>query len=303
MTSLLIPYIPRADHPDPLLEEFTYGDVESRGKKLLEEVKKGDFIFLHTSIKGRKAITAYYVVEEVLLTSDAYKDREIRAKYKNAHLIRYEEYGDQYPFDTLVFGDPIRSKIINPPLPFDRQIATKLSLNIPFRDDYPDNQMVSSSTRAWRDLTNKDVKVLMDAIKEHEGKSILSDVILSTDEVLEIIEKDLENFIVSNTNLIGKDVKLIGRQVQVKSGRIDLLLENDKEIIVIELKINEIGRSAINQLRGYIKDIEADYDKEVRGILICEDILPSFIDEFSRLKNIEIFHYGWKLHVYKRIFD
>ncbi len=54
MTSYLIPYIdPRKidGHEDPMLDEYTYGDVGERGKKLLEKVKKGDFLSKYTVIR------------------------------------------------------------------------------------------------------------------------------------------------------------------------------------------------------------------------------------------------------------
>ena len=126
-----------------------------------------------------------------------------------------------------------------------------------------------------------------------------SDVILSTDEVLEIREIDLENYLVNNPQLLGDNVKLIGRQRDVPSGRTDIIYEADDEIIVVELKLNEIGKSAINQIRGYIRDLRKEYKgKNVRGIILCKDVMPIFTEEFTKLKNIEIYLYGWKLHVY-----
>lgn len=57
MSSCLIPYIdPRKleGHEDPMIDEFTYGDINTRGKKLLENIKKGDFLFFHTSSRNRR---------------------------------------------------------------------------------------------------------------------------------------------------------------------------------------------------------------------------------------------------------
>ena len=75
--NLLIPYVPIYDHEDPILEEFTYGDVDSRARKMKNNLKKGDHIFFHTRINGRKYITAYYVIDRVLNTSEAVKNRNI----------------------------------------------------------------------------------------------------------------------------------------------------------------------------------------------------------------------------------
>jgi len=299
MVHLLIPYVPLADHPDPLLDEFTYGDINQRGKKLLNDVEKGDYIFLHTSQRGKRIITAYYVVAEIHEVSEAYNDRDIRNKYRNPHLTRYKEYGNQYEYDVIVFGDPVRSKKLEPPLPLNRPLTEKLSLDILFHKDRTELQNISSATRAWRELNDSDVNILLDQILLYEHQALSSDIILSTDEVLEIREIDLENYIISNPWLLGDNVKLIGRQLVVPSGRTDLIYETDDDVIVVELKLNEIGKSAINQIRGYIRNLRKEYKKKnVRGIILCKDILPTFVEEFKKLKNIEIYLYGWKLHVY-----
>jgi hypothetical protein len=61
--NLLIPYVYLYGHNDPLFEEFTYGDVKTRARKLRNKLKKGDYVFFHTSMGGKKYITAYYVVD------------------------------------------------------------------------------------------------------------------------------------------------------------------------------------------------------------------------------------------------
>ena len=51
---LLIPYVNLYNHPDPLFDEYTYGEGDSRAKKLKNDVKKGDYVFFHTSKRGKK---------------------------------------------------------------------------------------------------------------------------------------------------------------------------------------------------------------------------------------------------------
>jgi hypothetical protein len=41
--NLLIPYVYLYGHNDPLFEEFTYGDVKTRARKLRNSLKKGDY--------------------------------------------------------------------------------------------------------------------------------------------------------------------------------------------------------------------------------------------------------------------
>lgn len=83
---LLIPYVFLKNHPDPTLEEFTYGDGGRRARKL-KLALKGDYIFPHTSNGNKKYITAYYVVDRVIDTVAAFQKQTIRAKYKNPHLL------------------------------------------------------------------------------------------------------------------------------------------------------------------------------------------------------------------------
>jgi RecB family endonuclease NucS len=73
--------------------------------------------------------------------------------------------------------------------------------------------------------------------------------------------------------------------------------------VVVELKLNEIGRGAINQLRRYIRQVKKDTKKQVRGVIVCRDIMPAFIDEFRKLSDIQIFRFGWKLTIYPKKWD
>jgi hypothetical protein len=301
MVHLLIPYVPLADHHDPILEEFTYGDSEYRARKLKRDLKRGDLVFLHTTIRGRRYITAYYVVDRVLDTSEASSNKLIVQKYNNPHIKEYLEGERRGYDDAVLFGDPILSRKLPRPLPFDRTLAKRLSLGITFKKEFTENQCISSATRQWRTLGEKDVEVLLREIRRWEEKGPTSEVVLSTDEVLEIREVDLENFVVNHTHLLGSNLILKGEQVDTRVGRLDLLFEDaDGNLVVVELKLNEIGRSAINQLRRYIRQVRADTEKEVRGVIVGKDILPAFINEFRKLRNIKIFHYGWKLNVYPR---
>lgn len=304
MVSLLIPYVPLTDHHDPMLEEFTYGDVDARARKLKRDLERGDYVFLHTTIRGRRYITAYYVTDRVCDTSEAASDKAIVAKYRNPHIKEYLEGERRDRDDVVLFGDPILSRKLPRPLLFDKTLAEKLSLNIPFKKDKTENQCISSATRQWRKLSEGDVNILLSEINKSEKKGISADTILSTDEVLEIREADLENFIVKNSRLIGLNLILKDRQVDTREGRLDLLFEDKGEnLVVVELKLNEIGRRAINQLRRYIHQVKKDTKKQVRGIIVCKDILPTFVDEFRKLRDIQIFHYGWKLTISPRKWD
>jgi len=299
--NLLIPYIRVLNPNDPLLEEFTYGDDGPRAMKLKNDLKKGDYVFFHTSIRGIKYITAYYVVDRVLDTAAAVKDSNIMAKYKNPHIEEYiHGIRAVNERDVILFGDPITSKFLYRPLPFNKSLAEKLSLKIRFTAGKTETQIIGSSTRAWRQLTEKDVQILLREIGLYEKTGLGIESVFSTDEVSEIIERDIENIIEKKPSLIGKSLELKQRQVDTPAGRIDLLFEDQSEnIVIIELKLNKIGREAVSQLRRYMNWVKRESGKKVAGIIICKGVMPAFQDEFKRLKDIKIFCYGWQMKVYQ----
>ena len=71
---LLISYVQLPDHADPLFNEFTYGDVDQRARQL-KKLSVGTYVFFHTGKHGRKYITACYVVDRVIDTADAARNR------------------------------------------------------------------------------------------------------------------------------------------------------------------------------------------------------------------------------------
>lgn len=304
MASLLIPYRPLIGHKDPILEEFTYGDINARARKLKKDLKQGDYVFLHTTLRGIRYITAYYVIDKILDTSVAVSNGDIVRKYENPHLKEYIKGDRRNGDDVIVFGDPILSQKLKRPLPFNQELAEKLSLRIQFKEDYTENQCIGSSTRTWRELSDSDVQVLMEEIRKKRDEGFSRDTILSTDEVMEILETDLEGSIVSNPKIIGSDLVLDGRQVPVLGGRVDLVYrDNAGGYILVELKLGSIGTGALNQLRGYMHLYKTMTKQSVLGVLVCKDIMPAFEEKFQKLTDIKVLCYGWKLWIYPRNYE
>ncbi len=302
VSGILIQYIPLADHHDPNIDEFTYGEWLTRGNKLKQRLGKGSYVFFHTSIGKRRYITAYFVVDRVLDTLEAKEIEAITSKYKNPHLDKERDPRDG---DIIVFGDPILSKKLQRPLPFTKSIAKKLGFDphkpIVFKHKRSENAIISSATRQQRKLTDDDVKMLLSRIKAYEESCLPANTTLSTDEVLEILERDLENHIVQNPSVLGDGYNLIGRQVNVGEGYLDLLFEDPEgKITVVEIKLNEVGQRAVNQLKRYMRHVTRDFKTEVRGILLCKDLMPSFALQLENIDDITIYHYGWKLEVHPR---
>ena len=67
---------------------------------------------------------------------------------------------------------------------------------------------------------------------------------------------DLEEWITTNPEIIRPGLLIIGRQVQTRSGPLDLLAINrDGNLIIIELKRDQIPRLALAQAIDYASDI------------------------------------------------
>jgi Holliday junction resolvase-like predicted endonuclease len=294
---LLIPYVQLRHHLDPLFEEFTYGDERSRGRKLKHDLIKGDYVFFHTSKGEKKYITAYYVVDSVLPTADVLNDQALKAKYRNPHLERYTaKKGNVSIDDVILFGDPIRSRVLKTPLHFSREIALKLSLKINFPEDHTDTQIIGSATRSWRALTNRDVEILLSEIQENE-KDRNRATLLTSEEVSQTIETDVEQYLVSNPGIIGKGLKVVERQLPIKTGRIDLLFEGDDgNLVIVEIKFGRLGRDALQQIKNYMHEMKnIEHSKKVSGVLVCSGVMPAFEEDFRKQNDVRILKYGWEM--------
>jgi hypothetical protein len=296
---LLIPYVYMPNHVDPDLNEFTYGDGGARARRLLS-LQQGDFIFFHTTIKNRKYITAYFVVQNAIESKNAADNRLIREKYRNPHIARilqkHRAYNDNC--DAIVFGDPILSRTLIIPIPFDRRLVERLSIKVPFRPGRSDSQAIVSATRAWRELTTRDVRILLSEARHLQSKSTPRIELLTTEEVSQVIERNIEDHIAAKPTLLGEGLVLQERQFPVPSGRIDLLLRDKAgNLVVVEVKQNRIGHDALQQVRSYVTDLRVTTSKKVSGILVCPGIMQAFEFELAAAKNVKIYLYGWQLQL------
>jgi putative NIF3 family GTP cyclohydrolase 1 type 2 len=303
MVSLLIAYVADPDHPDPMLNEFTYGDINSRGRRLKRLLRKGDYVFFQGTTGRKRYITAYYIVDRVLDTGEAANNKLIRAKYKNPHISLFLA-GRRCPDDVLLFGDPILSRKLERPLLFDRALARKLSLKIHFTKERTELFRISSHTRAFRELSKDDERVLLREIRKIERKKIRPNILLSTDEIQELTETDLEELISKRPDLLGeRGLKLKERQYELTpKDRIDLLLTDAQgDYVIVELKPDMIGRDALTQTRRYLHRLRNQLgnktNKKVRAIIVCKGIMPAFSNVYGKLRDVSIRYYGWKIAI------
>ncbi|MEM1644758.1 MAG: endonuclease NucS [Ignisphaera sp.] len=84
-------------------------------------------------------------------------------------------------------------------------------------------------------------------------------------------ESDIVKVILMNPSVIEDNAVPIGTDIPTAYGKIDVLLRKDDKIIVVEVKNEKAGVSAIVQLKRYV-EFYANQGQKVEGVLIAPDI-------------------------------
>ncbi|AOY13971.1 TPA: endonuclease NucS domain-containing protein [Bacillus cereus] len=283
-------------HEDPMLTEYTYGESGANTDKL-QKVQKGDFLFFHKTIHNKRYITAYYLVEEVVLVKDIKQNRLIINKYDNPHLKK--EIQQLTPSECIAFGNPIQSKVLQVPLEITPELLSKLSRPANLNPNQSLLSAISSALRTWKELNTSDINLLLDLIEQNESKGRLTNRVLTAEEVFQILERDIEKFIISNPSILDVNYTIEKSQhIFSDESRLDLLLRDttNNEFIVVEIKKGPIDRNALNQIKHYIKLCKKELKlNTVKGILVGSGIAPSFEDDINKAKQdgITVRNYGW----------
>lgn len=105
---------------------------------------------------------------------------------------------------------------------------------------------------------------------------------------------DLEAWIASNPSIVEHDLLIIGRQVQTKSGPLDLLaIDRQGSLVVLELKRDKLPREALAQAIDYASDVAnwtVDKLSEVCTKYTSKSLEDSIADAFPdlNLENLKI---------------
>lgn len=105
---------------------------------------------------------------------------------------------------------------------------------------------------------------------------------------------DLESWIANNPKIIGPDLMIIGRQVQTKSGPLDLLgIDRLGNLVIVELKRDKLPREALAQAIDYASDVATWSMDKISEICTkhtgksLEDSISDFLPE-ENLENLNI---------------
>jgi len=186
-------------HPDPMIEEFTYGEGSHFSQFVWNNVNVGSRIFFHTE----RCITTMYYIKDFAPAAIWRLDEDMRAKYQNHHLhpenypgwSDYDSKDKQFDIevkdayesgtiyvsvDVLLIGDPERSfDIRKDPLVLDRDLLSKLEMqgkpvkwNIMNKNgkELSEGQCISACLRSPRVLSKRDGDILEKLVKDHASR-------------------------------------------------------------------------------------------------------------------------------------
>jgi len=86
-------------------------------------------------------------------------------------------------------------------------------------------------------------------------------------------ESDVRNLLAENPWLIEKGLRCVEVERRVEGGSIDILfIDEDDRLVVVEVKRGTAGAEAVLQLKRYVEKLRRELGREVRGILVAEDL-------------------------------
>ena len=136
--------------------------------------------------------------------------------------------------------------------------------------------------------------------KELECKRYIHFANFNTDNLNSITEKDLEEYLIKNIEVIEPELKVITNQFKISEGIIDILALDKKEnYVIIELKI-AVDKSMIWQCMYYPDELKELFKtRKVRMITIAPEYPDYMLKPLKKIKGIECFRYSATLSNHK----
>ncbi len=165
---LLIYYNEKSDyrksHPDPTFEnEWSF----CAGYRLFKS-GEGKYVFFHSTSKDPKTkenkryIKAYFLVKNIL---NGYRNPIVKELKGGAN------HAFDIPNHCVIIGDKEKSKVLQKPIEFNKELAKKLEFDPPKKIKFDienengrtlsDLECISSATRNYRCLSDSDVELLL----------------------------------------------------------------------------------------------------------------------------------------------
>ena len=159
---ILITYVQLEEHVDPNYNVLVYGETGMREKvikNILDENEgKDKYLFFNTTIGGKRYITGYFHINEVL--EKGIHDAKIKS---------LPDCAAKFDDRLIITGNRKSSKILTFPLLLDKKLALSLfSLGFTeeqFIEESKELSIISNKTRQHRSLTEADTKILLNKCK------------------------------------------------------------------------------------------------------------------------------------------
>lgn len=184
---------------------------------------------------------------------------------------------------------------------------TKFSTNAPSRLHHPvdksgkDDLFFQIDNKRFRLFDSSSDPEPIHSKEDVEKIDTLEDNILG-DESEFAYERDLQNFLAKNLSLIEDGLELYieeeinGIEFPVGNKFIDILaVDNNKDYVVIELKVSRGHDRVVGQLlryMGWIRKYHTDKDQKVRGIILAREISDDLLLACSEVSNVELYEYN-----------
>lgn len=112
------------------------------------------------------------------------------------------------------------------------------------------------------------------------------------EEIPEILEEPLREFIARNLGIIEKGLKLIQTKYRTKAGEIDIFCQDSRnKFVVIEVKRWKDSDKVIGQVLRYMGAIKEEKSSEPRGIIVLNQEDQRLNYALSMVRNVDVKYY------------
>lgn len=109
------------------------------------------------------------------------------------------------------------------------------------------------------------------------------------------LERDMQDALRRNIGQLDPSLRIVddGKERRVETGFIDILADDGKSLVVIELKSGEAPDSAVTQTLAYVGGLQAEEDRPIRGVLIAREF-PIRVRLAAKAAGIDLVSYGYE---------
>lgn len=149
-----------------------------------------------------------------------------------------------------------------------------------------------SSPKYVPEFEHEDISLFYQRCLEERLEALIHAVRLLSDDVSFVTEEQVEDYLCKHLDLIEDGMTLVGRQVLVPDGRVDILAK-DKQgtLVIIEVKVEE-DKDILWQCVHYPEEIEyKERVQKVRMITFCPEYKKHMASSLKKIGYVEMYQY------------